>query len=95
MELKEKIYSDLKDRMKPDAILASNTSSLSVDTLAGPSPDKTRFAGLHFFNPVSRIDLVEVVRGAKTSSETATRLAAFCGASANCPRWSTITPGLS
>ena len=93
MELKEKIYSDLKDRMKPYAILASNTSSLSVDTLAGPSPDKTRFAGLHFFNPVSRVDLVEVVRGAKTSSETATRLAAFCGAIGKLPALVDDYPG--
>ncbi|QFT57710.1 Fatty acid oxidation complex subunit alpha [Sulfitobacter sp. THAF37] len=85
MDLKEKIYADLKGRMKPDAILASNTSSLSVDTLAGPSPDRARFAGLHFFNPVSRVDLVEVVRGSETDDDTATRLAAFCGAIGKLP----------
>lgn len=80
VETKQKIYDGLKSHMKTDAILASNTSSLSVDTLAGHAPDAARFAGLHFFNPVSKIDLVEVVKGQKTSDDTATRLAAFCGA---------------
>ncbi|MFX0545885.1 3-hydroxyacyl-CoA dehydrogenase NAD-binding domain-containing protein [Roseovarius sp. S1116L3] len=79
-EIKQKIYEDLKARMKPEAILASNTSSLSVDDLAAHAPDAARFAGLHFFNPVSRIDLVEVIKGAQTSDDTVSRLAAFCGA---------------
>jgi len=80
IELKEKIYADLKSRMKRDAILASNTSSLSVDSLAGFTHDTARFAGLHFFNPVSKIDLVEVVRGKASGDDTLRRLSAFCGA---------------
>lgn len=80
IELKEKIYAGLKGKMKPGAILATNTSSLSVDALAPHAPAKTRFAGLHFFNPVSKVDLVEVVRGEATNAATANRLAAFCGA---------------
>lgn len=85
MDVKEKIYAGLKDQMKPGAILASNTSSLSVDALAGHAPDKAHFAGLHFFNPVSRVDLVEVVRGKDTADDTTNRLAAFCGAIGKLP----------
>lgn len=84
-DLKEKIFKGLKGKLKKSAILVSNTSSLSVDDLATSAPSKTRFAGLHFFNPVSRIDLVEVVKGDATSAETAARLAAFCGAIGKLP----------
>ena len=85
VEIKQKIYDGLKSRMKKGAILASNTSSLSVGELSTHAPDAARFSGLHFFNPVSKIDLVEVVKGADTSQDTATRLAAFCGAIGKLP----------
>jgi len=85
MEVKEKIYTELKAQMKEGAILASNTSSLSIDDLSTHAPDKTRFAGLHFFNPVAKIPLVEVVVGNDTDTQTAARLAAFCGAIGKLP----------
>ena len=85
MDLKEKIYEGLKGKMKAGAILASNTSSLSVDDLMTYAPAKTRFAGLHFFNPVSKVDLVEVVKGDATNAKTMDRLAAFCGAIGKLP----------
>jgi 3-hydroxyacyl-CoA dehydrogenase/enoyl-CoA hydratase/3-hydroxybutyryl-CoA epimerase len=85
IDLKEKIYAGLKGKMKTGAILASNTSSLSVDALAAHAPAKTRFAGLHFFNPVSKIDLIEVVQGSATNDRTIKRLAAFCGAIGKLP----------
>ncbi len=85
MDLKEKIYAGLKGKMKSGAILASNTSSLSVDKLISHAPAKTRFAGLHFFNPVSKVDLVEVVKGTATTAKTINRLAAFCGAIGKLP----------
>lgn len=78
-EVKEQIFSSLAGKLKEGAIFASNTSSLSIDALAKTAPDAARFAGLHFFNPVSRIDLVEIVRGTATSDDTADRLAAYCG----------------
>jgi 3-hydroxyacyl-CoA dehydrogenase/enoyl-CoA hydratase/3-hydroxybutyryl-CoA epimerase len=93
LELKEKIYKDLKGRMKAGAILATNTSSLSVDELAQYAPAKSRFAGLHFFNPVSRIDLVEVVGGLVTEGKTVKRLAAFCGAIGKLPARVSDYPG--
>lgn len=78
-DLKEKIYNGLKGRMKQGAILASNTSSLRLTELKEGVADPSHFAGLHFFNPVSKMDLVEVVRHAETAEDVICRLAAFCG----------------
>ena len=77
LELKEKIYASLADVMKPGAILATNTSSLKLADLVSAAPDAKRFAGLHFFNPVSQMPLVEVVSHKKASADTLDRLAAF------------------
>ncbi|MFP7571673.1 3-hydroxyacyl-CoA dehydrogenase NAD-binding domain-containing protein [Marivita sp. S2033] len=93
VEIKEKIYSDLKTRMKSGAILATNTSSLSVNELAAHAPDTACFAGLHFFNPVSQIDLVEVIEGDQTSKDTAQRLSAFCGKIGKLPAKVSDYPG--
>ncbi|GGH37631.1 3-hydroxyacyl-CoA dehydrogenase / enoyl-CoA hydratase / 3-hydroxybutyryl-CoA epimerase [Cribrihabitans marinus] len=79
VETKRAIYDNIGPRMKSGAILATNTSSLSLDDLRDGAPEAARFAGLHFFNPVSKMQLVEVVRHAGTDDETARRLAAFCG----------------
>jgi len=54
----------------PDAVLATNTSSISIDALAADLPSRDRFAGLHFFNPVPASRIVEVVVGSATSPET-------------------------
>ncbi|MBN8294797.1 enoyl-CoA hydratase/isomerase family protein [Rhodobacter sp. NTK016B] len=78
-ELKEKIYSSLVDAMKPGAILATNTSSLRLETLFDAAPDPALFAGLHFFNPVSRMPLVELVSHDGVAAETLDRLAALVG----------------
>ena len=63
-------YKELAEVMKDDAILASNTSTISITRLAESAPHPERFVGMHFFNPVDRMELVEVIRGAKTSDET-------------------------
>lgn len=83
-DLKNKIYSGLK-RLKKTAILATNTSSLSLEELAEHAPDQTRFAGLHFFNPVSKLDLVEVVSHEKAANATMARLRAFAVAISKLP----------
>lgn len=70
LDVKRKVFAELEVRMRPDAVLATNTSSLSVDTLAGGLERPDRFCGFHFFNPVHRMPLVEVVRGEKTSDQT-------------------------
>lgn len=70
MELKEKIFAEV-DAAAPDhAILASNTSSLSITRIASVVSDPTRFIGMHFFNPVHIMKLVEIVWGEETSHET-------------------------
>ena len=68
--LKNKIFADLKEYLKPEAILASNTSSLSITRLAAKSERPERFIGLHFMNPVPVMQLVELIRGIATSKET-------------------------
>ncbi|MDF0603030.1 3-hydroxyacyl-CoA dehydrogenase NAD-binding domain-containing protein [Psychromarinibacter sp. C21-152] len=77
-ELKRKVYAELAETMRADAILASNTSSLSLSDLATGVTGPQRFAALHFFNPVSKMQLVEVVGHDGTDGDTLDRLAAFC-----------------
>jgi 3-hydroxyacyl-CoA dehydrogenase/enoyl-CoA hydratase/3-hydroxybutyryl-CoA epimerase len=77
-ELKRKVYADLSDTIRRDAILATNTSSLSLSDLADGVKDPRRFAGLHFFNPVSKMQLVEVVGHGTTRKGVRDRLATFC-----------------
>ena len=78
-DVKAKIYAGLKGRMKDGAILASNTSSLKLATLRDAAPNPAYFAGLHFFNPVSKMQLVEVIHHDATDDAVIRRLAAFCG----------------
>lgn len=70
MEIKERIFADVYGFAPPEAILATNTSSLSVSRIAAATGAPERVIGLHFFNPVHIMKLLEVVRGAETSRET-------------------------
>ncbi len=70
LDVKRRVFAELEVRMRPDAILATNTSSLSVSELAAGLARPERFCGFHFFNPVHRMPLVEVVRGKRTSDAT-------------------------
>ena len=70
MEIKKKSLAELENNLKTDAIIASNTSSLSITEMGSILKHPERFAGMHFFNPVNRMPLVEVIRGHKTSDET-------------------------
>lgn len=67
MEVKKKVLSEVEDRLATDAILTSNTSSLSIDEMAKALRRPESFLGMHFFNPVHRMPLVEIVRGGATS----------------------------
>jgi len=69
-ELKKKIFRDLCKVLKSDALIASNTSSISITALAAVTDRPDRFIGLHFMNPVPVMRLVEVIRGIATSRET-------------------------
>jgi 3-hydroxybutyryl-CoA dehydrogenase len=73
-ELKFKIFSDLDRQAKSDAILASNTSSISITEIAARTRRPELVIGMHFMNPVPLMQLVEVIRGLATSQATTTRV---------------------
>ena len=68
--VKRKIYTQVCPVLKPDAILATNTSSLSITRLASATDRPERFMGIHFMNPVPVMKLVELVRGIATDEHT-------------------------
>ena len=69
-EIKAEIFRDLDRITKPDVILASNTSSISITKIATLTKRSDKVIGMHFFNPVPVMKLVEVIRGLATSQET-------------------------
>jgi len=70
LEIKQQIFTTLDAVCKPEAILASNTSSISITTLAAGTKRPDKFIGMHFFNPVPVMKLCEIIRGLATSDET-------------------------
>ncbi len=76
-EAKVNTYRQLQNVLRPGAILASNTSAISITRMAKSVEHPENFAGMHFFNPVDRMKLVEVIRGEKTSEETVATLVAL------------------
>jgi 3-hydroxyacyl-CoA dehydrogenase/enoyl-CoA hydratase/3-hydroxybutyryl-CoA epimerase/3-hydroxyacyl-CoA dehydrogenase/enoyl-CoA hydratase/3-hydroxybutyryl-CoA epimerase/enoyl-CoA isomerase len=76
-DAKTALYRQLQPILRPDVILASNTSTISITRMAKAWPKPGNFAGMHFFNPVDRMQLVEVIRGEKTSDETVVTLVAL------------------
>ncbi|MFO0826184.1 MAG: 3-hydroxyacyl-CoA dehydrogenase NAD-binding domain-containing protein [Gemmataceae bacterium] len=73
-DIKRSVFQELASRLAPNAVLASNTSALSISRIAETTPNSERVAGLHFFNPVHRMQLVEVVRGRGTNDATTATL---------------------
>ncbi len=69
-EIKKSVFQTLDEKLPPHAILATNTSSISVTELAASTRRPARFVGMHFMNPVPVMQLVEIVRGLETSDET-------------------------
>ncbi len=70
MEVKKKVLAELEGHVRRDAILTSNTSSLSLEEMSKSLKDSSRFAGLHFFNPVNKMPLVEIITHEKASKDT-------------------------
>ncbi|HKP66677.1 MAG TPA: 3-hydroxybutyryl-CoA dehydrogenase [Casimicrobiaceae bacterium] len=77
LELKLRILKDIGARATPDAIVASNTSSISITALAAVARKPEHFLGMHFFNPVPMMALVELIRGLQTSDATIDAVRAF------------------
>jgi 3-hydroxybutyryl-CoA dehydrogenase len=69
-DVKRKIFVSLRPFVKPDTIVASNTSSISITRLASVTANPERFIGIHFMNPVPRMQLVELIRGIATKDDT-------------------------
>ncbi|WP_448126236.1 3-hydroxyacyl-CoA dehydrogenase NAD-binding domain-containing protein [Pseudomonas veronii] len=72
-ELKAKVSAAAQNVVGPDAVIASNTSTLPISGLATAVPDQAKFIGLHFFSPVDKMPLVEIIKGTQTSDETLAR----------------------
>lgn len=79
LELKLRILRQVDELVGPDCVIASNTSSISITQLAVVVRNPQRFIGLHFFNPVPVMGLLEVIRGLQTADETHARAMAFAG----------------
>lgn len=79
-EIKRSIFEEVGKILGHQAILASNTSSIPITRMAQSSPDPARFIGIHFFNPVPVMGLIEVIKGLGTSEETVQSVRDFCGA---------------
>src|SRR6201982_739925 len=85
LELKQKVYAGLEPKLKPGAILATNTSSIPLQDLRSILQSPQRLLGLHFFNPVSRLQLLEVVSHDGPDPTMLKQALAFVGAIARLP----------
>src|SRR5690606_31653670 len=76
-DIKRTIFGNVGPLLGADAILASNTSSIPITRLAQAAPDASRFVGVHFFNPVPVMALIEIIRGLATAPETVAAIEAY------------------
>jgi 3-hydroxybutyryl-CoA dehydrogenase len=95
LELKQRLFAEIDRSASAAAILASNTSSLSIESIARSTGRPDRVIGIHFFNPVAVMPLVEIVRGPKTSPETESRATAFVAALGKQPVRVRDSPGFA
>ena len=79
-KIKGIVLAEVESQVKDSAVITSNTSTISIDLLAESLKDPTRFCGMHFFNPVHKMPLVEVIRGSQTSEETIATTVAYANA---------------
>ena len=87
MDIKHMVWKEVAEQAPSDAILATNTSSLSITKIAEVVPNPERFVGMHFFNPPAIMKLVEVNQGKKTSQETVETVMALALAMKKTPVW--------
>ena len=93
LEVKRSLFAALESVVRPDAVLATNTSSLSVTAIAAGMRQPQRFAGYHFFNPVALMKVVEVIAGLKTAPQVCERLSKFAREMGHQPVTALDTPG--
>jgi 3-hydroxyacyl-CoA dehydrogenase/enoyl-CoA hydratase/3-hydroxybutyryl-CoA epimerase/enoyl-CoA isomerase len=85
VKVKKTVLAEVESVVRPQTIIASNTSSISIDELASVLKRPENFLGMHFFNPVHRMPLVEVIRGAKTSPEAIATIVGYATAMGKTP----------
>jgi len=93
LDVKKTLFAELEGIVRPDAILATNTSSLSVTAIAAGLKHPGRLAGYHFFNPVPLMKVVEVIAGLKTDAATGQRLTDYARQMGHTPVQAADTPG--
>ena len=93
LDVKKALFADLEGIVKPDAVLATNTSSLSVTAIAAGMKHPQRLAGYHFFNPVPLMKVVEVIAGLKTDPAVCEALTAYARQMGHTPVQAGDTPG--
>ncbi len=93
VEAKRQLFREIESRLKPDTLIATNTSSIPLEELAQALQKPERLVGLHFFNPVAKMPLVEIVHGQQTSEETRNKASAFARKISRLPLPVTSTPG--
>jgi 3-hydroxyacyl-CoA dehydrogenase/enoyl-CoA hydratase/3-hydroxybutyryl-CoA epimerase len=93
LEVKQNLFKSIEGRLKPGAVLATNTSSIMIEEIAAPLADPSRLIGIHFFNPVAQLPLVEVIRGAQTREEEVGKGCAFVAAIDKFPLIVKSSPG--
>lgn len=77
LEVKQQVFAEVESRAKPEAILASNTSSIPIEDIAQGLKKPSRLVGIHFFNPVAKMQLVEIVKGAQTKKKVIQSASAY------------------
>jgi len=93
MAIKKKVFSELDGICKPSAVLATNTSSLSITEIAAATKRPDKVIGMHFFNPVPMMKLVEVIKGLATSDETKKTIVDICATLGKTPVEVNEAPG--
>jgi 3-hydroxyacyl-CoA dehydrogenase/enoyl-CoA hydratase/3-hydroxybutyryl-CoA epimerase len=93
LELKQQVFRELEARVGPDTVLATNTSALSIDAIASVLARPERVVGMHFFNPVHRMQLVEIIRGPRTSPQALDTALQFAQAIGKLPVIAQDSPG--
>lgn len=93
LDIKRKVLAATEEKMKPDAVLATNTSSLPIEQIAEGLSDPTRLIGIHFFNPVPKMPLVEVVRSPASREDIVRQGCSFVTAISKFPLITKSTPG--
>lgn len=93
LEVKQKLFADLEAKLKPGAVMATNTSSIMIEDIAAPLKDPGRLIGIHFFNPAAQMPLVEIIRGRDSRKEEIEKGCAFVVAIEKFPLVVKSSPG--